>query len=40
MKVLMRGEEEGWREWKDGRKTDEAKWVAFGNCLKNTATSG
>lgn len=28
MEVLMPGEEEGWREWKGGRKTDEAKVAA------------
>lgn len=29
MEVLIPGEEEGRREWKGGRKTDEAKGVTF-----------
>lgn len=29
MEALITGEEEDWREWKGGRKTDEAKRVAF-----------
>lgn len=35
MKWWMPGEDESWREWKGGRKTDEAKGAAFQKCLKN-----
>lgn len=35
MELVMPEEEESWREWEDGRKTDEANVVAFQKCLKN-----
>jgi len=40
MEVLIPGEEDGWRQWKCGKKTDEAKGMVFLKCLKNAVISG